>query len=267
MRSRAPSPSAMASPSTRSPRSMHAPAGDSAGRAGHRPRDPALRPPGDGDRGRAPLDWYLPFIGSPALHSAIATVLRPLARRRWRPSSRAPRTWLLRDVHSPNLFWLPDARASRGSASSTSRTPCSARRPTTSPRSAWTPRVTVPEDAGAAPLRPLRQGTQGRRPCLRRRDLDARLCHHGRAAPDQDPRHLRPPRPRDGKPGSTCSIPRVRAYLDRALAHPVLSEVKLWYETFVFPQEPARWRVASAAAALQPAPCCSPPASARACAR
>jgi aminoglycoside/choline kinase family phosphotransferase len=42
---------------------------------------------------------------------------------------------------------------------------------------------------------------------------------------------------RDGKRGYLLHMPRIRAYLDRALAHPALSEVKLWYETFVFPHE------------------------------
>ena len=43
---------------------------------------------------------------------------------------------------------------------------------------------------------------------------------------------------RDGKPGYLQHIPRVRSYLDRALAHPALAEVRVWYETFVVPVEP-----------------------------
>ncbi len=35
---------------------------------------------------------------------------------------------------------------------------------------------------------------------------------------------------RDGKPGYLTHLPRMKAYLDRVLQHPVLSELKLWYE-------------------------------------
>ncbi|WP_417672282.1 tRNA (adenosine(37)-N6)-threonylcarbamoyltransferase complex ATPase subunit type 1 TsaE [Roseibium sp.] len=35
---------------------------------------------------------------------------------------------------------------------------------------------------------------------------------------------------RDGKPGYLRHLPRMNAYLDRALNHPVLSDLKLWYD-------------------------------------
>ena len=73
---------------------------------------------------------------------------------------------------------------------------------------------------------------------------------------------------RDGKPGYLQHIPRVRAYLDRALAHPALVRTALWFETFVFPR--GAGGVTADESGREPfsrAPCCSPPGSARACAR
>ena len=69
---------------------------------------------------------------------------------------------------------------------------------------------------------------------------------------------------RDGKPQYLRHIPRIWRYLRRALIHPAMTDLKAWYDAHVPPpaamsrdrdeyRPRARW--------------CSPPASARACAR
>ena len=51
------------------------------------------------------LDWYMPSIGSLPSGSARSTFGR-LWREALEPILAEPVTWTLRDVHSPNLFWL-----------------------------------------------------------------------------------------------------------------------------------------------------------------
>jgi tRNA threonylcarbamoyl adenosine modification protein YjeE len=53
------------------------------------------------------LDWYLPHRGAPANAEARALFLS-LWRDALRPALDAPKTWVLRDFHSPNLLWLED---------------------------------------------------------------------------------------------------------------------------------------------------------------
>jgi hypothetical protein len=54
------------------------------------------------------LDWYVPHIGKRALPNAA----RAEFGRVWKPLfarvAEGPRTWVLRDYHSPNLIWLPE---------------------------------------------------------------------------------------------------------------------------------------------------------------
>ena len=56
--------------------------------------------------------------------------------------------------------------------------------------------------------RPLHSAQNGRRPRLRRPGLRRRLCGDGRAAGDQDPRHLRPARQAGRQAASTCATCR-----------------------------------------------------------
>jgi tRNA threonylcarbamoyl adenosine modification protein YjeE len=53
------------------------------------------------------LDWYLPHRGAPASAEARALFLS-LWRDALRPALDAPKTWVLRDFHSPNLLWLSE---------------------------------------------------------------------------------------------------------------------------------------------------------------
>src|SRR5262249_44674906 len=52
-------------------------------------------------------DWSLPYRGAPADVETRAT-FTSLWRDALAPVVAAPRTWVLRDFHSPNLLWLPE---------------------------------------------------------------------------------------------------------------------------------------------------------------
>jgi N-acetylmuramate 1-kinase len=53
------------------------------------------------------LDWYLPYRGTTAT-AEVRALFQTLWREALRPVLDAPRTWVLRDYHSPNLLWLDD---------------------------------------------------------------------------------------------------------------------------------------------------------------
>ena len=52
------------------------------------------------------LDWYLPRLGVTLPDHARAD-FQALWREALQPAIESPRTWVLRDYHSPNLLWLP----------------------------------------------------------------------------------------------------------------------------------------------------------------
>ena len=53
------------------------------------------------------VDWYLPRLGT-TVTPAKRDVYVALWRDALTPAVEGPRTWVLRDYHSPNLMWLPD---------------------------------------------------------------------------------------------------------------------------------------------------------------
>jgi aminoglycoside/choline kinase family phosphotransferase len=55
------------------------------------------------------LDWYLPHYGTPPSPEARAEYVE-LWRALLEPVLEEPKTWVLRDYHSPNLIWLPARR-------------------------------------------------------------------------------------------------------------------------------------------------------------
>jgi tRNA threonylcarbamoyl adenosine modification protein YjeE len=186
------------------------------------------------------IEWYLPLIGAPQLSQRNKDAFT-LAWRSVLPLVLAgPQTWLLRDVHSPNLFWLPERRgiariglidfqdAMIGSPAYDVAALC------------MDARVGVSE---ALELKLL-----GRYVGLRKAvepQFDAALFARDYAIMGAQRLtkilgiFTRLDR-RDKKPGYLMHLPRVRAYLDRALAHPALTEVKRWYEAFVFESERQR---------------------------
>src|SRR5262249_41271135 len=52
------------------------------------------------------IDWYMPKIGAPPISQRSRDAFFALWRHALLPAVKGQRTWLLRDVHSPNLIWL-----------------------------------------------------------------------------------------------------------------------------------------------------------------
>jgi len=186
------------------------------------------------------LDWYLPHIGAPQLSQRNRDNFLALWRAVLAPLHKGPKTWLLRDVHSPNLVWLPRREGLRriglldfqdamiGSPAYDVASLC------------MDARVDVPQPLE---LQLLARYVKARK--LADAEFDA-------AAFARDYAVMGAQRltkilgifarldKRDGKPLYLQHLPRVRAYLDRALAHPVLAELRIWFETFLVPVEARR---------------------------
>lgn len=174
------------------------------------------------------LDWYLPHLGIAVVEDTRAQ-FRALWSDALRPVFDEPRTWVLRDFHSPNLLWLPQHKdiACIGVLDFQDALIGPAAYDLAS--LLQDARVDVPESTELALL--------GR--YLRRRRAEA---------PDFDPTQFialyvtlaaqraskilgifaRLDR-RDGKPQYLRHMPRIWAYLQRSLAHPALAPLNTWY--------------------------------------
>lgn len=174
------------------------------------------------------LDWYLPHM-----RRAPSDEQRDVFLRYWKgvltPVLAAPTTWVLRDFHSPNLMWLPDRDGTR-------RIGILDFQDTVIGHPAYDvvsllqdARVDVPEglemnlltryvtsrraaDPGFDPLAFAgAYAVLGAQRATKILGIFVRLAI------------------RDGKQGYTKHLPRLIAYLDRDLSHPVLAPLRDWY--------------------------------------
>ncbi|WP_448150074.1 tRNA (adenosine(37)-N6)-threonylcarbamoyltransferase complex ATPase subunit type 1 TsaE [Labrys miyagiensis] len=180
------------------------------------------------------LEWYLPLIGSPQLSQRNRDAFTALWRAALSPAVKGEKTWVLRDVHSPNLMWLPQRDGVRriglldfqdamiGSPAYDVAALC------------LDARVTVPQ---GLELQLLTRYVKARKTAEPAFDPAEFARAYAVMAAQRNTKILglfaRLDK-RDGKPAYLKHIPRIRAYLDRALAHPSLAELKEWFETFVF---------------------------------
>jgi aminoglycoside/choline kinase family phosphotransferase len=178
------------------------------------------------------LDWYVPHRGGAVTLEARAEFLR-LWRAALAPAVDAPKTWVLRDYHSPNLLWL-------GEREGLKRVGLLDFQDTLMGPAAYDvasllqdARIDVPEsieinllgryvkarlDADrnfVAPAFVQLYVTLGAQRATKILGIFARLDR------------------RDGKPQYLRHQPRVWRYLRRCLMHPTLAEIKAWYDVNV----------------------------------
>jgi tRNA threonylcarbamoyl adenosine modification protein YjeE len=182
-------------------------------------------------------EWYLPDRNAKlteTAHTAFVTIWRELLRK----ADAEPKTWALRDFHSPNLIWLDDR--------------------------VYTAKVGIIDfqDTVLAPaaydLVSLLQDARIDVPeqlelVLLTRYIKARLTADG----DFNPAHFAETyalmsaqrntkllgifarlNRRDGKPHYLKHLPRIWTYLNRSLAHPALASLREWYTANVPPPPP-----------------------------
>ncbi len=178
------------------------------------------------------IDWYLPRF-----NARIGEVERQTFLALWhdalQPALNAPQTWVLRDYHSPNLLWLPqrggikrvglldfqDAQVGPAAYDVASLLQDA--------------RVDVPEQIEIALLSRYARARHEADPSF---DASGFALVYAALAAQRASKILgifaRLDR-RDHKPQYLRHMPRVWAYLQRALAHPALSPLKAWYRAHV----------------------------------
>jgi N-acetylmuramate 1-kinase len=185
------------------------------------------------------LDWYLPFRGKAALSATARGQFVSAWRGVLTDAVMAPRTWALRDYHSPNLMWLPEREGLKRIGLIDFQDAVMGHPAYDVASLAQDARVDLPEG--------LELKLVGHYARLRRaadpafdmvgfaRDYSIMGAQRGTKILGIFARLDR----RDGKPGYLKHLPRIETYVRTCLAHPALGELKSWYEANVpglFPQ-------------------------------
>jgi len=181
------------------------------------------------------LDWYLPYRGV----APLAQPMRDYFASLWRASlgdiAAGPKTWVLRDYHSPNLLWLPSREgvAQVGILDFQDALMGPAAYDVAS--LLMDARVDIPADMAIT---------------LLSRYVVGRVSADSKFSPDEFARQyvtLGAQRSskilgifarlakRDGKRQYLAHVPRVWGYLTRALSHPSLAKLHQWYQENVLP--------------------------------
>jgi aminoglycoside/choline kinase family phosphotransferase len=182
-------------------------------------------------------EWYLPDRGAPpsdALRAEFVTMWRDLLGK----AAAAPKTWALRDFHSPNLIWLEQRTGVEKVGIIDFQDAVLAPAAYDLASLLQDARIDVPE--------PLEIGLLAHYIKARRASDDsfdaagfAEL--YAILSAQRNTKLLgifaRLNR-RDGKPQYLRHLPRIWRYLDRSLAHPTLARFRAWYTANVPPPVP-----------------------------
>src|SRR5262252_2179932 len=180
------------------------------------------------------IDWYLPLRSAPATAQVRARFLS-LWRDALHPVLDAPKTWVLRDFHSPNLLWLGDRSgiAQLGLLDFQDAVMGPAAYDVAS--LLQDARVDV---TGELEMALFDRYVRGRRAHDPEFDANAFAGLYATLAAQRATKVLgifaRLDR-RDGKPQYLRHLPRIYAYMHRALNHPTLAALDDWFRSSVPP--------------------------------
>src|SRR5215468_2298735 len=178
------------------------------------------------------LDWYLPRLGAPVTEEARAA-FQALWREALQPGIDSAPTWVLRDVHSPNLLWLAQRSELKRVGLLDFQDALMGPAAYDLASLLQDARVDVPEQLEVALL-----GRYLRRRRADNSEFDAALFirNYVALAAQRASKILgifNRLNVRDGKPQYLRHMPRVWAYLQRSLAHPSLAPLNEWYSRHV----------------------------------
>jgi N-acetylmuramate 1-kinase len=179
------------------------------------------------------LDWYLPYRGKGGLAASARGTFVNLWKALLTEVTMAPRTWVLRDYHSPNLMWLPERTGTDRIGLIDFQDAVMGHPAYDLASLAQDARVDLPD---GLELRLL-----GAYVTLRRQDdaafnMATFARDYATMAAQRNTKILgifARLNQRDGKPGYLKHLPRIESYVRSSLAHPALAGLREWYQTHV----------------------------------
>ncbi len=177
------------------------------------------------------VEWYAPHVAQINLSSGAKAMFLSLWRNTIEDVARSRDSWVLRDYHSPNLIWLPE-RFGLTRVGIIDFQDCVMGHPAYDVASLLQDaRVTVPDDLE---LKLLSHYAKARRVMDEDFDMSAFAGAYAILGAQRATKILgifARLNVRDGKPQYLAHIPRVEHYLAKSLRHPVLAEVRGWYQS------------------------------------
>jgi N-acetylmuramate 1-kinase len=179
------------------------------------------------------LDWYLPHMGKIALSASARGQFVNAWKALLTEIVMAPRTWVLRDYHSPNLMWLPQREGLKRIGVIDFQDAVMGHPAYDVASLAQDARVDMPEGLELrlvghyARLRKAQDA--GFNMAAFARDYSIMGAQRNTKILGIFARLNR----RDGKPGYLKHLPRIEAYVRTSLAHPALAELRAWYQANV----------------------------------
>ena len=175
------------------------------------------------------LDWYWPQVTGRPPSPAQICAFEELWTEALAPILAAPPAWVLRDVHSPNLFWLPERAGLQRIGIIDHQDALAGHAAYDLASLLFDARLDVPQGLEADLFAYSLAQRQKRDPAF---DADHFTLAYATLAAQRNTKILgifARLAKRDGKPGYLMHFPRIRSYLARALAHDGLAELRDWY--------------------------------------
>ncbi len=177
------------------------------------------------------IDWYLPHIVGVTVSGSSRATFVSLWRSVLEPIASGPSTWVLRDYHSPNLIWLADRDGPQRVGLIDFQDAVLGHPAYDLVSLLQDARLDVPEDLELKLLGHYARLRKGADPAFAMGDFAMAYAVLGAQRATKILGIFARLDRRDGKPQYLRHLPRIQRYLVRDLAHPVLSDLKVWYET------------------------------------
>lgn len=177
------------------------------------------------------LDWYVPHILGAEVSGSVRSAFVHLWRAALAPLIEASNTWTLRDYHSPNLIWLPERQGLARVGLLDFQDAVMGHPAYDCVSLMQDARVDVSEELELRLLGHYARSRKAADPSFDMGDFAMAYAVLGAQRATKILGIFARLDRRDGKPQYLKHLPRIERYIRRDLSHPVLSDLKNWYET------------------------------------
>ncbi|PSC03353.1 tRNA (adenosine(37)-N6)-threonylcarbamoyltransferase complex ATPase subunit type 1 TsaE [Alsobacter soli] len=177
------------------------------------------------------LDWYVPHILGSEVSGSVRSSFVNLWRAALEPIVATPATWTLRDFHSPNLIWLPEREGVQQVGLLDFQDAVMGHPAYDCVSLMQDARVDVPEELEIKLLGHYARLRKAADPSFDMGDFAHAYAVLGAQRATKILGIFARLDRRDGKPQYLKHLPRIERYIRRDLSHPVLSDLRSWYET------------------------------------